>query len=451
MNLARTRLGEAAIKEAVKYILKDPEKNIPKIIRWGEKIAIREQDKKYIANIKKYLDDPNSNWYKYTYKLLTELHPNVRERVGINYFLNATMFGIPVQLENEKKYDCNIPWAILIDPTSACNLKCKGCWAGEYKPWNLSFEDLDRVVTEGKELGIYMYIFSGGEPLMRKDDIIKLCEKHNECAFLSFTNGTLVDEEFAEKMQRVGNFALAFSVEGFREETDMRRGEGCFDAVMKAMDILRDYGCVFGFSTCYHRYNTEVVASKEYIDLMVQKGCRFGWYFTYVPVGSDSDVNFMATIEQREYMYRRINEIRATEPIFVLDFWNDGEFSNGCIAGGRRYFHINANGDCEPCAFIHYSNMNIKEHSLLEVLQSPLFMAYRRNQPFNDNLLRPCPMIDNPDALRKMVKESGAFSTQVNDDETIDELADKLQDYAKAWGEKADEIMIAKKNMSKGA
>lgn len=95
--------------------------------------------------------------------------------------------------------------------------------------------------------------------------------------------------------------------------------------------------------------------------------------------------------------------------------------------------------------------MNIKEHSLLEVLQSPLFMAYRRNQPFNDNLLRPCPMIDNPDALRNMVKETNAYSTQVNDDETVDELADKLQEYAKSWGEKADEIMQSKKNMSKGA
>lgn len=163
--------------------------------------------------------------------------------------------------------------------------------AGEYNTWNLSYEELDKIITQGKELGIYMYIFSGGEPLIRKKDIVRLCEKHDDCAFLSFTNGTLVDEEFAKDLQRIGNFSLAFSVEGFKNETDFRRGEGSFDAVMKAMDILKKAGIIFGFSTCYHRYNTEAVASKEYIDLMIEKGCRFGWYFTYVPVGRDSDTD----------------------------------------------------------------------------------------------------------------------------------------------------------------
>ncbi|QCX34639.1 radical SAM protein [Caloramator sp. E03] len=440
MNLAKTRIGEIALKEAVKYMLKDPENNIPKLINWADKICIREQDKKYVKSVKRYLDDKESNWYKYAYKLFTEVHPNVKEKIGINYFLNATFFGIPIQLENEKKYNCNIPWAILIDPTSACNLKCKGCWAGEYNTWNLSYEELDKIITQGKELGIYMYIFSGGEPLIRKKDIVRLCEKHDDCAFLSFTNGTLVDEEFAKDLQRIGNFSLAFSVEGFKNETDFRRGEGSFDAVMKAMDILKKAGIIFGFSTCYHRYNTEAVASKEYIDLMIEKGCRFGWYFTYVPVGRDSDTDFMATPQQRAFMYKRINEIRATEPIFVLDFWNDGEFSGGCIAGGKRYFHINANGDCEPCAFIHYSNVNIKDHTLLEVLQSPLFMAYRRNIPFNHNHLRPCPLLDNPQILKTMVHDSQAYSTQVLDDETVDELAAKIEPKAIKWAQVAESL-----------
>lgn len=444
MNLAKTKLGEAAFKEIIRYMMKEPEKNITRLINFADKISIREQDKKYISSVKNILDDKSSNWYQFTVKLLSETHPNVREKLGINYFLNSTFFGIPEQIKNEKKYDCNVPWAILIDPTSACNLSCTGCWAGQYETKNLSLEALDRVITEGKDLGIYMYIFSGGEPLVRKKDIIALCEKHDDCAFLSFTNGTLVDEEFASEMQRVGNLVLAFSIEGFEKETDMRRGQGTYKAVLNSMDILKEHGCVFGFSTCYHRYNTEAVGSKEYIDLMVDKGCRFGWYFTYIPVGRDSDVDFMATPEQRAYMYRRINEIRASEPIFVLDFWNDGEFSNGCIAGGKRYFHINASGDCEPCAFIHYANMNINENKLIDVLKSPLFMEYRKGQPFNDNNLRPCPLIDNPNALRNMVHDSGAYSTQVNDDETVDELTLKLRKYSCEWGEKADLIWSEK-------
>lgn len=118
------------------------------------------------------------------------------------------------------RYGCNIPWAILMDPTAACNLKCTGFWAAEYdKCASLNIEVLDRIIQEGKNLGVYMYIFSGGEPLVRKSDLIKLAEKHKDCAFLSFTNATLVDEDFAKELQRVGNFGLAISVEGFAAET----------------------------------------------------------------------------------------------------------------------------------------------------------------------------------------------------------------------------------------
>ena len=83
--------------------------------------------------------------------------------------------------------------------------------------------------------------------------------------------------------------------------------------------------------------------------------------------------------------------------LFAIDFQNDGEFVRGCIAAGERYCHINANGDVEPCVFIHYSGANIKAQSLLDCLRQPLFLAYRDGQPFNENHLRPCPMLERPE------------------------------------------------------
>ena len=133
----------------------------------------------------------------------------------------------------------------------------------------------------------------------------------------------------------------------------------------------------------------------------------------------------MPTAEQREYIYHRIREVRAKEggkEIFVMDFQNDGEFVGGCIAGGRNYCHINPKGDVEPCVFIHYSGANIREKSLLECLKQPLFMAYRDGQPFNDNMLRPCPMLENPELLQKMVHETGAHSTDVEEAEPVEHL-----------------------------
>lgn len=136
----------------------------------------------------------------------------------------------------------------------------------------------------------------------------------------------------------------------------------------------------------------------------------------------------------------RIRQYRSTKPIFTIDFQNDGEYVGGCIAGGRNYLHINPNGDIEPCVFIHYSDSNIREKTLLEALTSPLFMAYHDGQPFNQNHLRPCPMLENPEKLQEMVRRTGAHSTDLQSPESAEHLCGKCLEYAQNWTETADRL-----------
>ncbi|MCL2462787.1 MAG: radical SAM protein, partial [Defluviitaleaceae bacterium] len=366
---------------------------------------------------------------------------DVLKAIFNNFVLNASMIGLPLQEANSEKYGCNIPWAILLDPTSACNLKCTGCWAAEYGDrLNMPFETMDGIVRQGKELGAFFYIFSGGEPLVRKADILRLCEAHPDCQFTAFTNGTLIDEPFAGEMLRVKNFIPAISVEGFEDDTDFRRGKGTFAKVEKAMALLKEKRLPFGISCCYTSKNVNTIGSEEYYDRMVAWGAKFCWFFTYMPVGADAVPELMVTAEQREFMYDQVRKFRKTKPLFTLDFWNDGEFVKGCIAGGRRYLHINANGDIEPCAFIHYSDSNVKDKTIMEALKSPLFLAYRDGQPFNKNHLRPCPLLDNPDALARMVDSSGAHSTDFQKPEDVHELSAKCADPARHWAVTADRL-----------
>jgi MoaA/NifB/PqqE/SkfB family radical SAM enzyme len=351
------------------------------------------------------------------------------------------MLGYPKQRSMEEKLDCNIPWAILMDPTSACNLECTGCWAAEYgDKLNMTYDELDSIIRQANELGTYFFLYSGGEPLVRKKDLIRLCEAHPDCQFTAFTNGTLIDEAFADEMLRFKNFIPAISVEGFEEDTDFRRGSGTFKKVEKAMTILKEKKLPFGISCCYTSRNVTMIGSEEYFDQMIDWGAKFCWFFTYMPIGKEAVPELMVTAEQREFMYQQIRKFRESKPIFTLDFWNDGEYSGGCLAGGRRYLHINANGDMEPCAFIHYSDSNIREKTLLEALKSPLFKSYRKSQPFNENHLRPCPLLDNPEELPRMVVESGAHSTDLQDPENVFDLAEKCHDAAGNWGEAADRI-----------
>ena len=434
----------AAIDIALKRLNKDREKGLLEIVDLAEKFMGNNFSKEAYEGARNIIKNPDHKWMKFVNKMLDELHPNVAKMTALNLGFEAAFYGTTQIRKNREIYNCNIPWLILMDPTSACNLRCTGCWAAEYgHKLNLTFEEMDRIVTQAKELGVYFYMFTGGEPLVRKDDILKLCEKHRDCEFHSFTNGTLIDEEFCQKVQKLGNLSFSLSLEGFEEANDGRRGTGIFQKVLHAMDLMKEYGLFFGTSVCYTRKNMDAVMSDEFIDLMIEHGCRYAWYFHYMPVGNEADVDLLPTMEQREYIYKRLREIRALEggkPIFLMDFQNDGEFVGGCIAGGRNYFHINANGDAEPCVFIHYSNGNIHENTILEILKQPLFMAYHNNQPFNDNMLRPCPMLENPEILQRIVKESGAHSTDLQSQETAEHLCSKCVHYAEEWAPVADKL-----------
>ena len=396
------------------------------------------------------LQDDGSALSQYLNRALDEIDPNVLKTTLLNFGFEAMLNGTMTIRKMRKVHQCNIPWLILMDPTSACNLHCTGCWAAEYgNRLNLTYEELAGVVRQGRELGVYVYMLTGGEPLVRKKDIIRLCGEFSDCQFLAFTNGTLVDQAFCDEMKRVGNLMLAISLEGEPEVNDLRRGQGVYGKVMYAMSLLKANGLIFGTSICYTSSNCMSVTSPEFVKLMVEKGCRYAMYFHYMPVGNEASVDLMPSPEQRMYIKDRIRHIRRLkdgEGLFTMDFQNDGEFVGGCIAGGRNYFHINANGDAEPCVFIHYSNANIRTSTLLEMLKSPWFMAYRDRQPFNENHLRPYPMLENPEILQQMVAQTGAKSTDLQSPEPAEHLCGKCAEYAAHWKPCADKLWAEEKH-----
>ena len=446
MNKTRNQVTARLAEMALGYIGDNPEENLPRLLKWVDMIDTQNaytDERDFIRNI---LGHPQGNWYRFIVGLWDDVDPEVRKVLFMNLFVNSVLLGRANQKELAQSLGCNLPWAILMDPTSACNLHCTGCWAAEYgNASHMDYATLTSIINQGKALGTYMYIYSGGEPLVRKKDLVGLCEEYPDCQFLSFTNGTLIDEEFADEMLRVKNFIPVISIEGFEKETDIRRGKGTYQAVVRAMAILKKRRLPFGISCCYTAQNAEVIGSEEYIDSMIGLGAKFAWFFTYIPIGENAVPSLMASAAQRKYLYGQLRSMRKTKPLFTMDFLNDGEYVKGCIAGGRCYLHINANGDIEPCAFIHYSDSNIHEKTLLEACKSPLFMQYHDRQPFNKNHLRPCPLLDNPECLRAMVHASAAVSTDLGHRESVDVLAKRCESASRDWAPVAGRLWTQEK------
>ncbi len=371
-------------------------------------------------------------------RIATELNPKARDTIVNNFVVGQVFGGYRRRYAFWEKHGFNAPAALVISPTMRCNLDCTGCYSGKIQhPEDLPIEEIERLVTEAEGMGTNIIVFTGGEPLCRPD-ILDVCERHPDVAFQVYTNGTLVTERLADRLKDLGNVALAISVDGNEEDTDLRRGKGTWVKILRAMRLLKERGVLFAFSATVIPASLDHLTSDAFAEEMVARGCILGWYFQYMPVGAEPDPERMLSPEERTRLRDGVVRLRTKHPIFLVDFWNDGELLLGCMSGGRRYLHVNATGDVEPCVFAQFAVDNIEGKTIADILKTPFMRAIRDKLPLSENYLRPCMIIDHPQVLREIVATHGARPTRPGADSIITSFADQLDAYAKEYGEIAD-------------
>ena len=406
----------------------------------GERLTSDEEVLGAIRSVRELLQDPDCSTRGLFRKVLAYLPKKNRVRVFHTLFNNAWFVGGKKRDFYEENYGFRPPFIMILSPTWQCNLRCAGCYTlGQQRHPGLEYDLVKRILKEARELGIHFVTILGGEPFMYPH-LFQMLEDHPDIFFQVYTNGTLMNQETARRFAEFGNVAVVVSCEGYEEETDRWRGKGVYRKLMDAMDYLRDARVILGSSATVTKDNVETVASDAFIDKLVDKGVVAQMYFLYLPINGQGDINLMVTPEQRDYLRRQVIRFRREKPLFVLDFWNDGPHVEGCIAGGRRYFHINANGDVEPCVFTHIAQHNIRDVSLAEALDGKLFRCIRNRQPHNSNHLRPCMIIDNPHIFREVIEESGAYFTHPGAEEIVTDMAKDMDDHADRFGVYADKV-----------
>ena len=343
-----------------------------------------------------------------------------------------------------EKFGTYPPAFLTISPTKKCNLFCTGCYASSSSgsAETLAYDVLDRIIKEKKDLwGSHFTVISGGEPLLYHDrardkGLFDLFEDNNDVYFMMYTNSTLIDKPAARRMADLGNITPAISVEGFEKETDGRRGKGVFGRIMRAMDNLREAGVPFGISVTATRSNVDAIMSDEFSGLyFTGKGAVYGWIFQYMPIGRSYTLDLMITPEQRLQLFQNEERMIHESNLFLVDFWNGGPYSLGCISAGRPggYFYIDWNGNMAPCAFYPYYLANVNEvygqgKDLNDVLFSDYFKSIRKWQ--NDygyaqpagkmqNLIAPCIIRDHFDHALGLVKKFGAKPLDMNAEQAL--------------------------------
>jgi len=434
-DLLEMKIKSNVLKLATQIIKKQDENSINNFFKLAMKSTKNHEINGYVSKVHEFYNK-DEHVKTYIHNILKDTDRNCLDKFVTNFLGNHNWYGMSKRDEVGELNDTKIPYTALISPSMRCNLSCSGCYSADYSMKDdLDFNKVDELVSEMRSLGIYWVIILGGEPFFN-DYMLDIYAKYDDMYFTPFTNGTLFTEQLADQLKNLGNVMPMFSLEGYEDETDSRRGPGTYQAVMNGMELLSDRGVLYGVSSATSKGNLETVTSSEFIDTLIEKGSKMNWYFMFMPVGETpvEDMSYMLSPEERMYLGKRVNDIRVSKSYFAIDFFNDAPYVNGCIAG-REYFHINSKLDLEPCIFSHFATDNLKNKTLLEGLQSSFFSGIRSKQPYNDNLLMPCMMIDNPHVIRDIVNEYNAYPTHSSAELMITDqvFMDKLDDHAEAY------------------
>ena len=314
--------------------------------------------------------------------------------------------------EIRKRYEKdgqNIPAFLIASITSICNLHCTGCYSrannscSDEIPTNqLSADDWGNIFTQAREMGISFIVLAGGEPMIR-DDVIVKASKFSEILFPIFTNGTMLNDDYMNLFDKNRNLVPIFSIEGDEEITDSRRGNGVYRQLVNSMEIMKKKNIIFGASLTFTKGNISSLVSNEFIDKLRDFGCKVVFFIEYVPLNKQTAA-MVPSDRERDMLFSKIDSLRREyDDMLFMSFPGDEKTSGGCLAAGRGFFHINSHGGAEPCPASPFSDVNVKDTSLLEALDSNLFKSLRDEGILMDDHEGGCVLFEHEDDVERIL------------------------------------------------
>lgn len=334
---------------------------------------------------------------------------NPKESIFMAEFALATKKATDKRKKAEKNGE-HIPAFLISSITSSCNLHCAGCYSRQNHACSdeapvdqLTGEDWNKIFNEADELGISFILLAGGEPLLRWD-VISEAAKHKNILFPIFTNGFFIAEKYIDLFDNNRNLVPIISIEGDKASTDSRRGEGVYDQVMSSMKLIKEKDLIFGVSVTVTTENMDEVYSREFIDSLLELGCKAIIYVEFVPVTEEAK-HLAPDDEAREIMKNKLDKLREdVEEMVFISFPGDEKTSGGCVAAGRGFFHINSHGGAEPCPFSPYSDINVKETSLREALKSKLFLSLQEQGLLYEDHAGGCVLFERREQVEALIQ-----------------------------------------------
>jgi MoaA/NifB/PqqE/SkfB family radical SAM enzyme len=297
-----------------------------------------------------------------------------------------------------------------ISVTNDCNLKCQGCWVSTNgKKEYLDIEKIHAVIEESKKQGSYFFGILGGEPLIYKQ-LFDIFEKHPDCYFQLFTNGTLFNQKVALRLRKLANVSPLFSFEGDEQIADIRRGgHNIYNQTIDAINTSVGNKLITGVAISVCKSNIEMALSDKFIQMLHNLGVIYIWYYIYRPAGESPNYELSLSGDEILRLRRFLVEGRSKYPVVLIDsYWRaDGE--PFCPAAEGLSHHINASGNIEPCPVIQLACDNITDGHLKQVYEDSQFLSDFRKSILQKT--KGCVLMEDPLWLKEFSEKHQALNT----------------------------------------
>jgi MoaA/NifB/PqqE/SkfB family radical SAM enzyme len=301
-----------------------------------------------------------------------------------------------------------VPPIMIFSITNRCNLHCQGCYhqiLRDVSRTELTGNEIDRIIGEASDLGISFIVLAGGEPLVC-ENIVKITQAYPDVLFLMFTNGLLITDEMAKQFKKQRNLVPLISLEGYDRDTDNRRGEGIFQQLEQTIQRLKQQEVFFGVSLTVTRSNFNTLTDSKFIDFITGRGGKLILFVEYTPIKENTD-DWSITEQQRSVLAGLIAVYRKKYSVLFVNIPGDEQDFGGCLSAGRGFVHVSAEGALEPCPFVPYSDVNLRDRPLREALQSPFLQAIRDNDDHLEESHGSCALWTRREWVRSLLSNSG--------------------------------------------
>lgn len=309
-----------------------------------------------------------------------------------------------------------VPPFLVLSVTSKCNLRCAGCFAGAVGTvtnaparTGLGLADWNGIVEEAVRLGVMAFMIAGGEPFLLPG-IAKLFQDHPDRLFLVFTNGTAITPSDYQILKNCSNTVVVVSLEGDRDLTDLRRGNGVYERALGTLDRLREAGILTGLAVTIGSANVGYWSEPRNIDGLIAHSGPLAMFIEQIPTGG-CESGALLTDEQRTKFRKVVVEYRdrAKGGAYIIHSPGDEEALGGCVSAGRGFAHVNPSGDVTACPVSALATHNLRKSNLREALASPLFAMIRENGHLLETEGHPCGLSAHAEELEKMAQGLGAY------------------------------------------